>query len=117
MARWLPQQIPPLNFLDSCLPFTDVVSRITAIHRAKKLAYMRACESAFSKFLLVVLPNGKVAVEVDCSQSNKLDFATDDELKGVVKVRFGGNYTLIMNLDPQQACLYFLRGTTPLTKN
>ncbi|XP_072042392.1 RAD52 motif-containing protein 1-like [Amphiura filiformis] len=64
----------------------DVMSRMTAIHRAKKLAYMRACQSAFGKLLLVVLPNGKVAVEVDCTQSNRLDFATDEELQGVVKV-------------------------------
>ena len=77
----------------------DPMSRMTAIHRAKKLAYMRACESAFAKLLLVVLPNGKVAVEVDCTQSNKLDFATDEELQGVVKV--SSPFLLYFYLNPR----------------
>ncbi|KAL5015335.1 hypothetical protein ScPMuIL_009605 [Solemya velum] len=48
--------------------YTDPTSRGKAICKCKKLAYQRAVEDAFSKFLLVVLPNSKVFVEFDTTR-------------------------------------------------
>ena len=62
------------------------MSKITAFHRAKKLAIQRASEGAFSKVLIVVLANGKVAVEINSTSVDALHFVTQEELKGVVTV-------------------------------
>ncbi|XP_071804553.1 RAD52 motif-containing protein 1-like isoform X2 [Asterias amurensis] len=62
----------------------DLMSKITAFHRAKKLAIQRASEGAFSKVLIVVLANGKVAVEINSTSVDALHFVTQEELKGVV---------------------------------
>ena len=48
--------------------FADPTSRGKAICKCKKLAYQRAVENAFSRVLLLVLSNGKVAVEVDTTR-------------------------------------------------
>ncbi|CAC5420241.1 RDM1 [Mytilus coruscus] len=46
----------------------DPTSKAKAICKSKKLAYQRSLENAFSKVILIVLPNGKVTVEVDTTQ-------------------------------------------------
>ena len=45
-----------------CLPAT--VQKLQALGTAKKLAFHRACENAFSKMVIAVLPSGKVGVQV-----------------------------------------------------
>ncbi|XP_062605447.1 RAD52 motif-containing protein 1-like [Saccostrea cucullata] len=59
----------------------DPVSRGKAICKCKKLAYQRAVENAFSKVIILVLSNGKIAVEVDTTQPELLltEKALDDE--------------------------------------
>ncbi|XP_076101495.1 RAD52 motif-containing protein 1-like [Mytilus galloprovincialis] len=48
----------------------DPTSKAKAICKSKKLAYQRSLENAFSKVILIVLPNGKVTVEVDTTQAD-----------------------------------------------
>lgn len=66
--------------------FADPTSRGKAVCKCKKLAYQRAVENAFSKVIIVVLSNGKVAVEVDNTQPELLltEKVLDDE--NVLKV-------------------------------
>ncbi|XP_038051410.1 RAD52 motif-containing protein 1-like [Patiria miniata] len=64
----------------------EPMSKITAFLRAKKIAFQRASESAFSKLFFVVLPNGKTAVEVNCTAVDKLHYVTQEELKNTVTV-------------------------------
>ncbi|XP_022105782.1 RAD52 motif-containing protein 1-like [Acanthaster planci] len=64
----------------------DPMSRITAYLRAKKIAFQRASEGAFRKLIIVVLPNGKTAVEVNCTAIEAQHYVTQEELKGTVKV-------------------------------
>lgn len=66
--------------------FADPTSRGKAVCKCKKLAYQRAVENAFSKVIIVVLSNGKVAVEVDTTQPELLltEKVLDDE--NVLKV-------------------------------
>ena len=40
------------------------VQKVQAVGTAKKLAFHRACENAFSKVVITVLPSGKVGVQV-----------------------------------------------------
>lgn len=40
------------------------VQKVQALGTAKKLAFHRACENAFSKVVIAVLPSGKVGVQV-----------------------------------------------------
>ena len=40
------------------------VQKVQALGTAKKLAFHRACENAFSKVVITVLPSGKVGVQV-----------------------------------------------------
>lgn len=51
-----------------CYLFLDPTSKAKAICKSKKLAYQRSIENAFSKVILIVLPNGKVTVEVDTTK-------------------------------------------------
>ncbi|NXN26093.1 RDM1 protein, partial [Nycticryphes semicollaris] len=64
----------------------DPLEFITASRRAQKLAVGKALSSAFQKILLVVLENGKVAVEYNPTQEEFTDSLTEEELKGLVQV-------------------------------
>lgn len=66
------------------LSFVDSLSKIVAFHKAKKISYQRSLQDAFSKIILVVLPNGKVAAE---RNSSKVDiFWQEASLSPVLKV-------------------------------
>ncbi|NXG24419.1 RDM1 protein, partial [Grallaria varia] len=64
----------------------DPLEFLTATRRAQKLAVGKALSAAFQKILLVVLENGKVAVEYNSSQEEPTDSLTEEELKGLVQV-------------------------------
>uniref|UniRef100_A0A8C8B6W3 RAD52 motif containing 1 n=1 Tax=Otus sunia TaxID=257818 RepID=A0A8C8B6W3_9STRI len=64
----------------------DPLEIVTATRRAQKLAVGKALSSAFQKILLIVLENGKVAVEYNSSQEEPTDALTEEELKGLVQV-------------------------------
>ncbi|NXP29699.1 RDM1 protein, partial [Scytalopus superciliaris] len=64
----------------------DPLEFLMATRRAQKLAVGKALSGAFQKILLVVLENGKVAVEYDSSQEEPTDSLTEEELKGLVQV-------------------------------
>ncbi|XP_048339117.1 RAD52 motif-containing protein 1, partial [Sphaerodactylus townsendi] len=60
-------------------------------HRAlvlQKLAAQKALSDAFQKILLIVLENGKVAVEFCSPQEDLVDCLADEELKGLLQVMF-----------------------------
>lgn len=61
---------------------TDPVSKIKAVCKCKKLCQQRALENAFSRVLLVVLPNGKTTVEIDTTKPdfNTANYVPDDQL-------------------------------------
>lgn len=61
---------------------TDPMSKIQAVCKCKKLSQSRAIENAFSKVLLVVLPNGKATVEIDTTKPdfNSANYVPDDQL-------------------------------------
>ncbi|NXG72504.1 RDM1 protein, partial [Baryphthengus martii] len=64
----------------------DPLEFVTATRRVQKLAVGRALSSAFQKILLVVLENGKVAVEYSSSHEEPTDSLPEEELKGLVQV-------------------------------
>ncbi|XP_074972885.1 RAD52 motif-containing protein 1 isoform X5 [Phalacrocorax aristotelis] len=64
----------------------DPLEFVTASRRVQKLAVGKALSSAFQKILLVVLENGKVAVEYSSTQEELTDSFTEEELKGLVQV-------------------------------
>ncbi|NXO52660.1 RDM1 protein, partial [Aramus guarauna] len=64
----------------------DPLEFVTASRRVQKLAVGKALSSAFQKILLVVLENGKVAVEYNSTQEELADTLTEEELKGLVQV-------------------------------
>nr|XP_047903752.1 RAD52 motif-containing protein 1 isoform X2 [Anser cygnoides] len=64
----------------------DPLEFVTATRRVQKLAVGKALSSAFQKILLVVLENGKVAVEYNHTQEEPTDSLTEEELKGLVQV-------------------------------
>ncbi|KAM9255126.1 RAD52 motif-containing protein 1 [Cariama cristata] len=64
----------------------DPLEFVTATRRVQKLAVGKALSSAFQKILLVVLENGKVAVEHNSSPQEPTDSLTEEELKGLVQV-------------------------------
>ncbi|XP_027555604.1 RAD52 motif-containing protein 1 isoform X2 [Neopelma chrysocephalum] len=64
----------------------DPLELLTATRRAQKLAVGKALSGAFQKILLVVLENGKVAVEYNSCQEEPTDSLTEEELKGLVQV-------------------------------
>ncbi|NXX17001.1 RDM1 protein, partial [Podargus strigoides] len=64
----------------------DPLEFVTASRRVQKLAVGKALSSAFQKILLIVLENGKVAVEYNSTQEELTDSLTDEELKGLVQV-------------------------------
>ncbi|XP_068774886.1 RAD52 motif-containing protein 1 isoform X4 [Struthio camelus] len=66
----------------------DPLEFITATRRVQKLAVGKALSSAFQKILLVVLDNGKVAVEYNSTQEEPTDSLTEEELKGLIQSHF-----------------------------
>ncbi|KFP81904.1 RAD52 motif-containing protein 1, partial [Acanthisitta chloris] len=64
----------------------DPLEFLTAMKRAQKLAVGKALSGAFQKILLVVLENGKVAVEYNSSLEEPTDSLAEEELKGLVQV-------------------------------
>ncbi|XP_032840968.2 RAD52 motif-containing protein 1 isoform X1 [Tyto alba] len=64
----------------------DPLEIVAATRRVQKLAVGKALSSAFQKILLIVLENGKVAVEYNPSQEEPTDTLTEEELKGLVQV-------------------------------
>ncbi|NXU48340.1 RDM1 protein, partial [Turnix velox] len=65
----------------------DPLQFVTATRRAQKLAAGKALSCAFQKILLIVLENGKVAVEYYPTQEEELtDSLTEEELKGLIQV-------------------------------
>ncbi|NXP46870.1 RDM1 protein, partial [Heliornis fulica] len=64
----------------------DPLEFVTASRRVQKLAVGKALANAFQKILLVVLENGKVAVECSSTQAELTDSLTEEELKGLVQV-------------------------------
>ncbi|NXD87677.1 RDM1 protein, partial [Halcyon senegalensis] len=64
----------------------DPLEFVTATKRVQKLAVGKALSSAFQKILLVVLENGKVAVEYNSSHEEPTDSLTEEELKGLLQV-------------------------------
>ncbi|NWX92710.1 RDM1 protein, partial [Nothoprocta pentlandii] len=64
----------------------DPLEFVTATRRVQKLAVGKALSSAFQKILLVVLDNGKVAVEYNCTQEEPTDSLTEEDLKGLLQV-------------------------------
>jgi len=51
------------------------LQRVQAVGTAKKLAFHRACEKAFSKVVITVPPSGKVGVQV----ANKINVSARDQ--------------------------------------
>ncbi|KAM6295356.1 RAD52 motif-containing protein 1 [Aegotheles albertisi] len=64
----------------------DPLEFVTASRRVQKLAVGKALSHAFQKILLVVLENGKVAVEYNSTPEELTDSLTEEELKGLVQV-------------------------------
>ncbi|XP_071674204.1 RAD52 motif-containing protein 1 isoform X2 [Patagioenas fasciata] len=64
----------------------DPLEFLTATRRVQKIAAGRALSNAFQKIFLVVLENGKVAVEYNSTQEELTDSLTEEELKGLVQV-------------------------------
>ncbi|XP_071584830.1 RAD52 motif-containing protein 1 isoform X2 [Heliangelus exortis] len=64
----------------------DPLQFITASRRVQKVAVGKALSAAFQKILLVVLENGKVAVEYNSTQEQLTDSLAEEELKGLVQV-------------------------------
>ncbi|XP_006017930.1 RAD52 motif-containing protein 1 isoform X1 [Alligator sinensis] len=64
----------------------DSLEFVTKTGRVQKLAVGKALSSAFQKLLLIVLENGKVAVEYISGQEESIDSLTEEELKGLIQV-------------------------------
>ncbi|XP_051496407.1 RAD52 motif-containing protein 1 isoform X2 [Apus apus] len=64
----------------------DPLGLVTASRRAQKLAVGKALSSAFQKILLIILENGKVAVEYNSTQEELTDSLPEEELKGLLQV-------------------------------
>ncbi|XP_065507353.1 RAD52 motif-containing protein 1 isoform X7 [Caloenas nicobarica] len=64
----------------------DPLEFVTATRRAQKLAAGRALSNAFQKILIIILENGKVAVEYNSTLEELTDSLTEEELKGLVQV-------------------------------
>ncbi|XP_014789531.1 uncharacterized protein LOC106883146 isoform X2 [Octopus bimaculoides] len=46
----------------------DPLQKLTAYHKARKICYQRSIVNAFSKILVLVLPNGKICAELNTSK-------------------------------------------------
>ncbi|XP_067412390.1 RAD52 motif-containing protein 1 [Emydura macquarii macquarii] len=64
----------------------DPLELVTKTRNVQKLAVEKALSGAFQKILLIVLENGKVAVEYNSAQEEPIDSLTDEELRGLLQV-------------------------------
>ncbi|XP_030397464.1 RAD52 motif-containing protein 1 isoform X1 [Gopherus evgoodei] len=64
----------------------DPLEFVMKTGNVQKLAAERALSGAFQKILLIVLENGKVAVEYNSAQEEPIDSLTDEELRGLIQV-------------------------------
>ncbi|CAM4704385.1 RAD52 motif-containing protein 1 isoform X1 [Caretta caretta] len=64
----------------------DPLEFVMKTGNVQKLAVEKALSAAFQKILLIVLENGKVAVEYNSAQEDPIDSLTDEELKGLIQV-------------------------------
>ncbi|TFJ98582.1 RNA-binding protein FUS-like [Platysternon megacephalum] len=64
----------------------DPLEFVMKTGNVQKLAVEKALSGAFQKILLIVLENGKVAVEYNSAQEEPMDSLTDEELRGLIQV-------------------------------
>ncbi|KAK6167979.1 hypothetical protein SNE40_021893 [Patella caerulea] len=64
----------------------DPKDRITLVGKTKKIASQRAKQNAFSKLLLIILPNGKVTVEVNTTIPDYFPINDDQDSQKLLKV-------------------------------
>ncbi|XP_065278764.1 RAD52 motif-containing protein 1 [Emys orbicularis] len=64
----------------------DPLEFVMKTGNVQKLAVEKALSGAFQKILLIVLENGKVAVEYNSAQEEPIDSLTDEELRGLIQV-------------------------------
>ncbi|XP_077990712.1 RAD52 motif-containing protein 1-like [Glandiceps talaboti] len=65
---------------------TDLSTKAPAVSKARKVAYNRASENAFSKLVLVIVGNGKVMVEVNNTKADLLSYINDNEQQEIIQV-------------------------------
>ncbi|XP_038241075.1 RAD52 motif-containing protein 1 isoform X4 [Dermochelys coriacea] len=64
----------------------DPLEFVMKTGNVQKLAVEKALSGAFQKILLIVLENGKVAVEYNSAQEESIDSLTDEELRGLIQI-------------------------------
>ncbi|KAH1174332.1 RAD52 motif-containing protein 1 isoform X1 [Mauremys mutica] len=64
----------------------DPLEFVMKTGNVQKLAAEKALSGAFQKILLIVLENGKVAVEYNSAQEEPIDSLTDEELRGLIQI-------------------------------
>ncbi|XP_042700773.2 RAD52 motif-containing protein 1 isoform X5 [Chrysemys picta bellii] len=64
----------------------DPLEFVLKTGNVQKLAVEKALSGAFQKILLIVLENGKVAVEYNSAEEEPIDSLTDEELRGLIQV-------------------------------
>ncbi|XP_032624250.1 RAD52 motif-containing protein 1 isoform X1 [Chelonoidis abingdonii] len=64
----------------------DPLEFVMKTGNVQKLAAEKALSGAFQKILLIVLENGKVAVEYNSAQEEPIDSLADEELRGLIQV-------------------------------
>ncbi|CAI9721476.1 Hypothetical predicted protein [Octopus vulgaris] len=83
--------------LQSCLE-TDPLQKLTVYHKARKICYQRSLVNAFSKILVLVLPNGKICAELNtskpdiyCAETFETNLLQINELDQEPEVEADGN--------------------------
>lgn len=66
----------------------DLRSRLEAIKKTRRNSFSRAMENAFQQIALVVLSNGKVAVELCSEKPDEMVFLDDLLRKQIIKVQY-----------------------------
>ncbi|KAM9112400.1 RAD52 motif-containing protein 1 [Pangshura tecta] len=64
----------------------DPLEFVMKTGNVQKLAAEKALSGAFQKILLIVLENGKVAVEYNSAHEDPIDSLTDEELRGLIQI-------------------------------
>uniref|UniRef100_A0A8D0BLQ5 RAD52 motif-containing protein 1 n=1 Tax=Salvator merianae TaxID=96440 RepID=A0A8D0BLQ5_SALMN len=59
---------------------------LISTYNVQKIAVHRALSDAFQKIFIIVLENGKVAVEYSSPQEDPIECLTEEELKGLIQV-------------------------------